>query len=710
MKKNINKVFEKLPLVVLILFSFVFLFVAIKINIFRYNNFDYGKFDLGNMSQMMWNTLDGRFMYLTDYFGTNLPRWAMSHVDPIILLTLPFFAVFSHPMTLVYFQLILVTFSSILIYLIGYLKLQSRIAGSLFGLAFLAYPSVGFISAWTGFHGVSVAIPFFLAAFYLFEHMYKNKRFNKTNVVWFWILLIITMSGKEQLPIYVFLFGVFILLFRNEDIQNLTLSKSNLKKIMNTTSSKIGIKMMLVSVVWASAAFLLIIPFYAEKRVEGYRRFSRSLGIEDANTRDVALPNYFLSRYDAFGNSYKNIVAGVITNPDLTVRVIFGGDRIENLIKTFGPLMYVPFVYPQLTLIAVPDLLINYLTSAGGIGTAEIRNHRISMIIPVLFLATIYAIGFISKILRKVKLIKLSEKHIAGCFALILFISNLYMSFYTNNPVYLWITQAIRKRVFAKTNTDIANNELLKIGDVIKISELENKDRECAKRVVEMIPEKVSVSGPDYLGAHLSMRETYAIFPALYNEADYVITDIFSKKILTILDVDTDLIHDIVKKVIKDEDYTLTYGCGNLFVFQKVGPHNKSQKLPLQERYNYPVKTDFELLRSLFVVDYFVPDSFTREEPKGVKFVYQKKENDSLDSFTMFVTLVNENTGKIYQTANLPSFGLKQPENWIEGRYYIEEYDLSLPKFLDNGTYKFFVGMGNNVKTRSMFLGRVKVL
>ena len=35
------------------------------------------------------------------------------------------------------------------------------------------------------------------------------------------------------------------------------------------------------------------------------------------------------------------------------------------------------------------------VTTAGGIGTAEINNHRISMIVPVIFLSTIFSIGFL---------------------------------------------------------------------------------------------------------------------------------------------------------------------------------------------------------------------------------------------------------------------------------------------------------------------------
>src|SRR3989338_9713242 len=121
----------------LILFSLGIFIIALRINIFRYNNFDYGKFDLGNMSQMLWTTLHGRFMYLTDYFGTNLPRWSMSHVDPILLLFVPTFALWQHSLNLVIFHLILVIFSSVLIFKITEHKLRSKLAAFFFGLSYL---------------------------------------------------------------------------------------------------------------------------------------------------------------------------------------------------------------------------------------------------------------------------------------------------------------------------------------------------------------------------------------------------------------------------------------------------------------------------------------------------------------------------------------------------------------------------------------------
>ena len=88
----------------------------VKINLFRYNNYDMGKFDLGNMTQMAWYTLKGKFMYLTDYFGSNVPRWSMSHVDPILVLFIPLFYFFPEPLSWVFAQNFLIIASAFLVF------------------------------------------------------------------------------------------------------------------------------------------------------------------------------------------------------------------------------------------------------------------------------------------------------------------------------------------------------------------------------------------------------------------------------------------------------------------------------------------------------------------------------------------------------------------------------------------------------------------
>ena len=693
--KIIHFIKRNIHLLVLFFWFSVALFINIHVNIFKYRDFDFGKFDLGNMTQMVWNTLHGRILYLTDYFGANVPRWSMSHVDPILLLFVPIFALVQHPLTLVISQVILVLSSCFIIYKLALLEIKFKTASLFVALSFLFYPAVGYLTAQTGFHGVTAVIPFFLAAFYLFEKMFKETTFTKKNLLLFWIFLILTMSGKEELPLYVFIFAAFIFVFRR-----------------TKDTVKLAVSMTVVSFVWFALAFFVIIPANSHYRVESYQKFAKSLGIEGSTTTDVQNENYFLSRYEGFGSSYTDVLLGIIENPDKAVRVFFGGDKLENFNRTFLPVLYMPFFYPQLLIISFPDFLINYLTTEGGIGTAEIENHRISMIIPVLYISTVYAISFLGSFLGK-KSAKFKRVVLIGV-SFGLLASSIITTFTFNNPVYLWLNQSLNKRfsiipVFAKFDTGSAKVENLQIGTVHRIGYLDNKDIECANRVVQMIPKDASVSGPDYLGAHLSMRETYAIFPARYLDADYVIVDVFSRKLFTILNIDTGAVKDVVEELLKSKDYELLTGCGNLFVFKNVGEHEKSSLLPLQERFEYPERFRYEIYNSLFVVDYKLPAEVERGVPSKAQVVYRRSENKDLNDYILYMTYLNVKTGELYQAANLPSFSITEPEEWDTGVYFIEDIDIAMPKYMQAGTYRVFVGMSNRIKTRNLYLGDILV-
>lgn len=700
---------ENLCIIILSFITLAHLAVAARINLFRYNNFDFGKFDLGNMSQMLWNTLNGRFMYLTDYFGTNLPRWAMSHVDPVLLLFLPLFAFIPHPLVLVFSQFILVTLSGFIIYKIAVLELKSKTAALLISSSFLFYPALGYLNATTGYHGVTVVIPFFLLSFYIFERMYKKQDFSKRNIILLWIMLVLTMAGKEQIPLYTMIFGFYILFFRTHKNYDKLLSNEGLKAFFSQAASKIGLSIILVSFAWFITAFFIIIPLNARYRIEGYQKFADSLSINPDSARDVDQDNYFLSRYEEFGTSYSEIMLNMVLNHKKTIKVFFGGDKLDNLRRTFEPVGYLPLLSPFTLIIAAPDFIINYMTTAGGIGTAEITNHRVSMIIPVLYISIIYGLSFLLNYLSNWKRLHAVKKIFLYLLPAAALFLSIHTSFTYNNPIYLWIDQAVRKRVFARMVDGDVNLENIKVGDVVKLTQLDNKDVECAEKIVGIIPNQASVSGPDYLGAHLSLRETYAIFPALYNEADYVIVDVFSRKILTILDIQSDLVRDVVNNIIRDENYELLTGCGNLFVFKNVGAHTKNVLLPLQERFEYPEKYSYEILFGLTVVDFKIPAEVTRGVNEKAQIVYVKKDSTEFDGYVMYTTYINNDTGELYQLANLPSFSIMEPRNWVEQKYHIEDIDVALPTFIDPGTYKVFVGMSNKVKTRNLYLGDIVV-
>jgi len=747
----LTKIFRKLDkellgILIVLAASAVVCVISVRINVFRYNNFDFGKFDLGNMTQMLWNTLQGRPLYLTDYFGGNVPRWSMSHVDPILLLFVPVFAIFPHPLTLVFAQLLLTSvLSPIILFKIAKMTLKSNLAATLISLAYLFYPALGYLNTQTGFHGVSAAIPFFLLSFYFVEKSSVEKK----NLVGLWISAIITMSGKEQLPLYIILLCVYGLFYRTPFPRgHKFLSIKWLREYFKNPLAKSLLALIVIGTTWLVTAFFIIIPQNAHYRIESYANFTQEVGVDTALTSDVIKSNYFLGRYQDLGDSYGSILLGMAKDPKRLVTIVFGGDRLDNFNKTFTPTLFLPFIAPQALIAAIPDLLINYATTAGGIGTSEISNHRISMIIPVIFLSTIFAIATASKYLSwlyglaRERFLKLPEclrnRNIrcfypgaikgAGCekklpppaqytvviniLAVAVLVSNIYTTYKYNNPVFLWLTQAVSKRIssvaYAKFDREVGLKEDLKLGDRFKISGLENKDRECAKIIMDIIPPTASISGPDYLGAHLAQRETYAIFPALYSKADYVVVDVFSQKIMRILDTDVTLVRDVVGDMINNPNYQNVASCGNLFVFKKGPAQTKSLKLPVQERYKYAPDQNLEIFEDLFLADFETPKAVTRGEPSKATFVY-RKESLKPDDYVIFTSFINSETGEIYQSANIPSYGLLNIKDWMEGRYYIESIDLTVPTAVDPGTYHAFVGMTNNIRTRSIYLGDVEV-
>ncbi|MBW6441656.1 DUF2079 domain-containing protein [Patescibacteria group bacterium] len=708
---NVKKFIKgNIYLIAIFLFSSIHFMVALKLNQFRYNNYDFGKFDLGNMTQMVWYTLRGRFMYLTDYFGSNVPRWSMSHVDPLIVLFAPIFAIIPHPLTLVFSQLFIVVFASFLIYLIADLELKSKFSACLISFAYLLNPSIGFINGTMGFHAVTAAIPFFLGAFYLFEKMHKENSFTKRNIIIFWVLLILTMAGKEQVPLYILMWGIFILLFRTPGAGVLKFNKEWFSSFIKLKTAKIGLSMVFVGFAWFITAFFIIIPRNAHYRVDSYNKFLDSIGVEIEAGSDVTRENYFLGRYAQFGESYTEIIFNMVTNPDRLIRIFFGGDRLDSLDRTFKPVSYLPLINPAMLLISLPDFLMNYLVTESGLGVENIENHRISMIIPVLFVSSIYAIGILKGIFEELlpKLKKYKKVPVIGLSFILLF-SSFDTTVKYNNPMYLWFTQAIMRRVSAVYDKSGKELSKLEVGEVVRLPDLDIKDVQCADAIIDLIPKNASVSGPDNLGDRMSMRETYAIFPALWNEADYVIVDVQSRKLLTILNLNTNIIKDLTESLISTEQYDLIMACGNLYLFKQGDPRDRSSLLPIQERYQYDEKHNFNILDLLEIVDFETPEKVEREKLYDGKIVYKKSTNDGMDGFLIYMTFVNQNTGEIFQVANLPSFSILRPYQWTKNFYYIENIDIALPSYVDPGDYYLFLSLSNKIKMRSMYLGNVFV-
>jgi uncharacterized membrane protein len=693
--------FTNYPYVILLIYGLVIFGSMIKINIFRYENFDMGKFDLGNMTQMAWYTLRGKLMYLTDYFGSNVPRWSMSHVDPILLLFVPLFYLIPHPLTLVFAQNFLIIFASFFIYKISLIKTKSTNFSLFLSLGYLSYPALGFLLAWTGYHGVTPAIFFFLWFFYLLtKYQEENRTLKLKEYFYLTILAFITMTGKEQIALYFIMVGIYLFLA--------------------TTYKKYAVFLTIFSIVWFVFVFFIVIPHYSSYRVASFERFTELTGISKEDVPNIYNENYFLSRYSEFGNSYQEIIITMFLNPVKTASIFVSGDKIDNLNLTFGPLIYLPFLSPLILVISFPDFLINYSTTQGGIGTSEIYNHRISMIIPVLFLAVIYGLSYFHYFLslfknKSNKIYSYLLKYYFTFFGVVLFSTCLYFSLYVGqkNPILSWIFESFQKRinVFAKSDESLIG-KTFQVGEILRFSPLEKNDRECIRRIISEIPPKVSVSGPDFMGSHLAQRETYSIFPAGKSSSDYLIVDIFSQKLLRILELDLDLNRNFIAEVLNNKNYDLQFSCSNLMVFKKVSDDkviDPTIELPFQEYRSYDTKFSFPIHSGLILADVDYSKDLKLGEKSKLRYVFTKDGSRNLSGFVLYTSLINKENGEIFQFANYPSYSFSNLDSWESGRFYEEIIEFYVPPYLESGYYYLFVGMDNQINTRNLYLGEVSI-
>ena len=261
--KNLNFILQSL----LIFIVFLTLIYSFVLSLKRYDNFEYGKFDLGNMSQMVWNSAHFRFMEVTDQFGTNMPRWGMSHVDPVLLVFVPIYWVYAHPMIMVFVQQLVVLSGAFAIYYLLKLKTSSSALSFLAAIAYTFYPAIGYTLIWTTYHGISFVAPILLWLAYFLEknEFLKNEKgFSKKNVI-YWVALIFLLLGKEQVGVMTGLASFFIYKY----------------------NKKLAIQTAVVSFVWFFIAFFVLIPLYAPLRETSVNNFISEVGIVDANPERV---------------------------------------------------------------------------------------------------------------------------------------------------------------------------------------------------------------------------------------------------------------------------------------------------------------------------------------------------------------------------------------------------------------------------------------
>ena len=197
-------VYHYLAIIFFFIYSVTFSYLSIK----KYQAFN-SDFDMGNILQAFFSTLEGRFMETTCYgLDVNVCRW-LGHTEIILLCILPLFALFKSAYTLLIIQSIAIACGGMAIFFLAKQRLRDGKAAFLASLCYWMFPYLGSINL-IDFHADSFMIfPHILAWFFL-----QNKK-----PVYFWLAIITGILCKEYVCVFNFLLGIMILrTYRKEGI------------------------------------------------------------------------------------------------------------------------------------------------------------------------------------------------------------------------------------------------------------------------------------------------------------------------------------------------------------------------------------------------------------------------------------------------------------------------------------------------------------
>ncbi|MFH1257091.1 MAG: DUF2079 domain-containing protein [Candidatus Diapherotrites archaeon] len=451
--------------------KFLYAFIAIYIIVFSllsfYDFFSYNAAppDLYTFENIVWNTLNGRILFL-DWHGMN---FLGIHSSFILLLLVPFYALYQSPLTLLFIQTVLLALGAIPLYLIAKKFLNEKSA-IVFSLAYLLYPALQFINL-REFHESAFAVPLLLCVFYfLFEENWPA----------FWLSFALTLLVKETAPLALLFLGFYIFLKKD--------------RIIGALASA-------ASLIYFAAVIFFVIPFFR--------------GAEYAFIASTQS-----SYYSHLGSTLGGVISTVVSNPFYVLSYMFlSFQKIGYLLLLFAPAAFLSLFDLPLLLVGIPVFAQNLLASDPRIATLFFQYN--DYLIAVIFVSAILGLRNLLN-LKQTFFFKnkftanISERINRGLSAF-----NLAPAFFLS---FLFL-MAIFSNVFFSPSPlgllDPARTQTQFSFEKYAVTE----HTAILDRAVAMIPDGASVSADSLLTSHLAKRSEMEYFPGIIDSAEFVFVD-----------------------------------------------------------------------------------------------------------------------------------------------------------------------------------------
>jgi len=308
----------------------------------KYATFAYHDFDLAIFNQVMRNTIRGDFFQSSIVGGVYL----RDHVPLILVLFLPFYALFQSPLFLLVLQTVFIGATGLSLWFVASRELRDGLVALFVLTVYLLYPPLGYINLFH-FHAIALAPLFLVWAYYFFE---------KGSYRPFLTMLALGLLCREDVSFIVIAFG-FLALFRRREL-------------------KWSAAPLLMGLAWGLFCFLYLIPRFRSGQEYLYLQF-----------------------YGDFGNSLPNIIKGIVLRPVHAASVVLQPHKLAYLFQLLGPLIFLPLFSPLVLFPCLPNLFLFLLSSNPN--AASIYYQYNALLIPFLFMALVYSLKRIGSVPAK---------------------------------------------------------------------------------------------------------------------------------------------------------------------------------------------------------------------------------------------------------------------------------------------------------------------
>jgi uncharacterized membrane protein len=306
-------------------------------------HFRLGRFDFGNMVQAVWSTAHGRPLEATDIAGNEITRLG-SHVDPVLALLAPLWAIAPSPLTLTAVNVLAISLGALPVFWLGRRHLGSERAAALMAIAYLLYPWTGW-AARDALHPVTLAIPLLLFC------------------VWF----LDTESLRAFVP-------CAILAVLTGELVGITIAALGIWFAVARARPRAGLTIAVAAASWSVLAVYVVIPAFADG------------------------PSPFYGYYASVGGSPQGVVRTALAHPGDIASALFTQRDAVYLMWLVAPLAGMFMLAPGLAAVALPQLLAAALSDSPGMTNP--RDHYVATAIPFLIAATAVGLGRVSVVRR----------------------------------------------------------------------------------------------------------------------------------------------------------------------------------------------------------------------------------------------------------------------------------------------------------------------